>query len=494
LVPGVTIGGRNLGKTAENVKDAIQTGGESLSMFGEATGILAAYKRMRQDWELQELITISEIAQMEEQLKGAEFQKKAAQQEIAILEQQIEHNASITTFMKDKFSNQQLYQWMIGKLSGIYFQTYKLAHDMARYAEQAFRYERGLTEREVAYIQPAYWDSQRKGLLAGESLGLDLDRMEQAFIESNSRRLEISRHISLLELDPLALLQLKTTGQCEFRLPESLFDYDFQGHYCRQIKTLALDFDMGESGQQVLATLTQLGHQTVLEPDAKAVKYLLKPDGSPPLSIRSDWRASQQIAISHLDEEMPGEENNGVFEASPADERYLPFEGTGAVSVWRLTLSGKQGSYNIKNLTDLVIKLKYTAAQGGESFASKVKGLLKPYETAVMFDLAAEFPEAWRDFQAGDGDLSIDLARGMFPNMSSNKIIGIFPYFDSTDDSQFSAILNEDDDLTLKHNRLLNTSGLSISSRGSGWKFKVKGNPQSLYTIKLVVLYKASVS
>ena len=86
--------------------------------------------------------------------------------------------------MRDKFTNQQLYQWMASRLSGTYFQTYRMAHDMARYAEQAYRYERGEPERGVAFIQPTYWDSQRKGLMAGDGLGLDIDRMEQAFIES----------------------------------------------------------------------------------------------------------------------------------------------------------------------------------------------------------------------------------------------------------------------------------------------------------------------
>ena len=252
---GAKTGGIHAGNALVGVSDGVQTLGEALSMTGEALGVAAQFERMKEDWELQKIVAQSEVRQIEAQIRGAEWQEKAAKREIDLLEKEIDHNADITTFMKEKFTNQQLYQWMTGKLSGIYFQTYKMAHDMARYAEQAFRYERGVPESEASFIQPAYWDSQRKGLLAGDSLGVDIDRMEKAFIESNRRRLEISRNISLLGLDPLALLQLKTRGECEFRLPESLFDYDYQGHYCRQIKTISLSFDMG-SGEQVMATLT----------------------------------------------------------------------------------------------------------------------------------------------------------------------------------------------------------------------------------------------
>ena len=103
--------------------------------------------------------------------------------------------------------------------------------------------------------------------------------------------LEISKNISLVNLDPMAFLELKTKGSCEFILSEALFDYDFQGHYCRQIKTISLSFDIG-NGQTVMATLTQLNHKTIIEPDPKAVKYLLQPKDKEPLSIRSNWKST----------------------------------------------------------------------------------------------------------------------------------------------------------------------------------------------------------
>src|SRR6185436_18506037 len=69
---------------------------------------------------------------------------------------------------------------------------------------------------------------------------LDIKRMEMAYHELNQREYELTRHVSLLQVNPLALLQLRATGSCTVSLPEELFDMDGPGHYFRRIKTVAL--------------------------------------------------------------------------------------------------------------------------------------------------------------------------------------------------------------------------------------------------------------
>ena len=490
FILGAEIGGEQLGPAIDKVAEALESGGEAFSMAAEAVAVYAAHERMVEEWVLQKALAESDVREIQAQIKAAEWRKAIAEQEINILDKEIEHNRSIATFMTDKFTNAELYQWMSGKLSAIYFQTYKLAHDMAKSAEVAFQYERGYQQSAVNYIQPMYWDSQRKGILAAESLALDLNRMEAAFIQTDQRRLEISKNISLLELDPVAFLQLKAKGVCEFSLSEALFDYDFQGHYCRQIKTIALTFDAGQ-GQTVMATLTQLNHKTLLEADAKAVKYLLDPKDQPPLSIRSDWKANQQIALSHTDEY---EKNNGLFELRFDDPHYLPFESTGAVSTWRLELNGKKGSYDVGQLLDVVVNVKYTALQGGEAFANAVRGLLKPYQTARFFDMAYDFPDEWAAFLEGDSDeLVLPFTRDLFPNMGSSKISGIFTKYELSEPDDVSMTLNHNDQWTLEDGKYLPASGLTISSRGSDWVFTIDGDKQNLVNINLVLGYKATV-
>jgi Tc toxin complex TcA C-terminal TcB-binding domain len=64
--------------------------------------------------------------------------------------------------------------------------------------------------------------------------------MEIAYLEQNRREYEITKHVSLNQVDPLALMQLRQTGACSVRLPEALFDLDFPGHYMRRIKSVSV--------------------------------------------------------------------------------------------------------------------------------------------------------------------------------------------------------------------------------------------------------------
>jgi hypothetical protein len=485
---GSTMGGEQASQALEKASDALQTTGEVMQMAGEIAAIYAQHKRSVQDWELQEQMATSEIKQLEFQIKGAEHQLKAAQHELESTKMEIKNNEAMKTFMKEKFSNEQLYLWMSGKLAAMFFQTYKLAFDMAKSAERAFIYERGLKESDVNYIAGTYWDNLKKGILAGESLGLDLDRMEKAFLDTDERAFEITKRISLLELDPLAFLELKDKRVCEFHFTEALFDYDFQGHYKRQIKTIAFELDAGE-GVTVNATLTQLKNKTVMEPDTKAVKYLLSPKDEQPETIRSDWRPNRQIAFSHVGEY---DDNNGLFEMRFDDERYLPFEGTGAVSSWRFELNGKRGSYNIDDLKDVVIVLKYTARQGGDAFAAAVKGMLKPYPASVMIPMAEKFPNEWFAFVYGEtDDLKITVTRDMFPNMSGSKINAVFTAYRYNEKGQATLTLN--DTLELTDKKLILSPGLSIGAAGTEWTFKAKGDKRALEDMGMVLTYKAVV-
>lgn len=489
FIMGASYGGDRISGILENAAEALETGGDGISMFAEIPGIIAGVERMKTDWGLEVALAKSEIRQLGFQIEAAVIQERMAEYEINQLEKEIDHNTAVADFMRDKFTNAQLYQWMAGRLSGLYSRTYEMALDLARQAEKAFQFERGIKESAVSYIQPAYWDSQRQGLMAGQHLAHDLARMEAEFVRTDQRRLEIDKPISLLELNPLAWLELKTKGVCEFSLNEDLFDYDFPGHYCRQIREINLTFDI-EPGlhRTVFATLTQLSHQTVMEPDAKAVKYLLDPKDQPPLSIRSDWRSGQQMAISRL------KEDNGILDPFPDKERYMNFEGTGAVSRWRLELNGKKGDVDLSLLEDVVIHLQYAALNGGRAFAEQVRGLLKPYPATILLDVEMTFPDEWAAFLDGETeDLVIHLTRALFPNMEGGKISNIYTYIDLTEPAKAHFVLNNNDELTLKHDSALIPNALNIGTRGAEWTLRFNGDRALLQNLTLVLGYRAAV-
>ncbi len=64
--------------------------------------------------------------------------------------------------------------------------------------------------------------------------------MDKAYVERNAREYEITRHVSLALLDPDALLQLQTSGSCQFSVPEALFDLDYPGQYLRRLRSVSV--------------------------------------------------------------------------------------------------------------------------------------------------------------------------------------------------------------------------------------------------------------
>src|SRR5207253_1455713 len=112
-----------------------------------------------------------------------------ANQDLTNQDKQIENAQKEDEYLRTKFTNQELYDWMLNQLSTVYFQSYQLAYDVAKRAERCFRYELGLSDS--SYIQFGYWDSLRKGLLCGEKLAYDLKRLEAAYYEQNRREYEL---------------------------------------------------------------------------------------------------------------------------------------------------------------------------------------------------------------------------------------------------------------------------------------------------------------
>ncbi|MFW2373134.1 MAG: hemopexin repeat-containing protein [Gammaproteobacteria bacterium] len=496
-------GGHNLNALFTGLSQSFSAISSNFSYSANLASTLGGYHRRGQDWNLQQNLAQTDIESIERQIAGAEIKIKIAQLDIQSAKTSIKNLESVDTFMKSKFTNLQLYRWMSGKLSGLYFQTYQMTLDMAKAAQKSFQFELGVRESEVNYIGSLYWDSLKKGLLAGESLQVDLDRLETAYIEKNKRTFEISKTVSLQQLDPLALLNLRENRVCEFTLAEELFDYDFPGHYCRQIKAVSITFPaVAGPYENVNATLTQLSHRTLIDPDKAGVEYMLKPEKGvdQPLSIRADWRTNQQIALSR------GVNDAGLFQLNFQDERYLPFEGTGAISTWRLELNGQESAFDVRTLSDVVIKIEYSALQGGDVFAAAVKKLLKPSPAAKVFNLAEDFSAEWNSFmEHPSGGLKVKVTRDMFPNLGSrNKVTGLYMLFSLSKDGvnaigETAMKLNTIDVKQATMIDLKNVDGdnkeLSISSRGSNWTLMPASavdefTPENISNIALVCVYE----
>ena len=368
------------------------------------------------------------MKQINKQIIAAGIRQKIAEQELENHKKQIEQTRKVDEFMHDKYTNRELYSWMLGELSAVHFQCYQLAYDLAKRDDRACREELGIDD--ASWVQYGHWDSLKKGLLAGEKLALDLKRLEVAYLEQNKRELELTDHISLLQLDPLALVRLKETGECDVSLPEALFDLHCPGgHYFRRIKTVGLTIPciVGPySG--VYCTLTLKKHCYRKTPIVGSGGYPRKTDedGQP----ADDGRfvdglpgAMQSIVTSSA------QNDSGLFELNFHDERYLPFEGAGAISTWHLELP-KFRQFDYDTISDVIIHLRYTARQDG-ALKDKVSAEVNKQLTTLMqlaegrsglarlFSVRHEFPNEWYRFQEDTSEagpvLNLQIAHERFP-------------------------------------------------------------------------------
>lgn len=235
----IKVGGSHFGNATSAVASFLSMLAGNANHEANVKGMLASYQRRQDEWVFQSRAALEEMKQIDKQIIAAKIRCDIAKKELDNHFKQVDNAQKADEFMHDKYTCQELYSWMSGQISNVYFSCYQLAYDLAKRAEKAFRHKLGLEDSN--FIQGGYWDSLKKGLLAGEKLSLNLKRLEIAYLEKNERELEITKHVSLSLLDPVKLLDLKENGECIVDLPEALFDLDYPSHYMRQ----TLTFDLG---------------------------------------------------------------------------------------------------------------------------------------------------------------------------------------------------------------------------------------------------------
>ena len=417
--PHVTLqwGGKNLAAAANSAADVFQIFSASAAFEANRASINGQHDRRFEDWKLQERIAEKEIRSIDSQIKAAELRLQSAELDLKNHELTIDNSIQADEFMRDKFSNSDLYKWMIGQVSSVYFAAYKLAHAQARKAERTYQYELG---RDDTFIAFGYWDSLKKGLQASDRLIYDLKRMESGYLDNHKREYEITKSISLMSLDPLALVRLRATGVCDFTVPEALFDLDFAGQYFRRIKTASLSIPCVVGPQTSLSaklSLTSNRYRKSLAPDNIALSGYAEDPGNDERFVYN-LGTIQSIATS------TGQKDGGMFEMNFRDERYLPFEGTGAVSEWRLELPQPGlAQFDYSTIADVVLHLSYTARDGGSSLRSlaqtdllerisNIKQELSQTGLHTLINFKHDMPNEWHLLkQNGSANVTIDKSR-----------------------------------------------------------------------------------
>lgn len=409
---GVHFGGLHLSEVSRAGASAARGIAGRLSFEASKAAKIGGYARREQEWAFQSNNAAAEITQIYKQWRAAQIREAIAEREWRNHQQQMRHAEEIETFLTDertgKTSNRDLYAWMRREVRGLYNQAFQFAYDVAKKAERALQHELGAGS--TSFIQFGY-TSGKQGLLAGEKLSLDIKRMEMAYHEANQREYELTKHVSLRQLDPVALLTLKATGRCEFELSEDLFDLDCPGHYFRRIRTVALSIPSVTGPYAgVHATLTLQRSSVRTSPVLAGGQY--GRDGEDTERFSDHFAGVQSIVTSS------GTQDSGLFETNLRDERYLPFEGSGVVSRWSLELPADIPQFDHATISDVVLHMRYTAREGGVPLRQAAVAELKERidEAATVgsvrvLSMRHEFPTEWARFAATQLDGTVEQAR-----------------------------------------------------------------------------------
>jgi len=425
---GLTYGGSNIGAGIQAFGGAMGATASMLNSIGSMSATMGGYQRRQDDWTHQADLATKELEQVSRQITAAQIRMEIAERELENHDLQAEQSRETDAYLREKYTSSELYNWMTGQIAALYFQSYRLAYDFAKRAEQAYRLETGTTDSN--FIQFGYWDSLKKGLLAGERLQLDLTRMEADYFERNKREYEITKHISLLSLDPIALIKLRQTGRYEVAIPEEVFDLDYPGHYLRRIKSVSLTIPCVTGPYTgVNCTLTLLKSSVRHRPGA-AEGYARNDDSDSDSRFRDSFGAIQSVVTSS------GQNDSGLFETNLRDERYLPFEGSGAISSWRLEMPSEIRQFDYDTISDVILHIRYTAREGGQALKDKAIANLKAQiadATAAgmvrLFSVRREFPSDWARFKNAKltddvqtAELSLPLREEHYPYWSKGRV------------------------------------------------------------------------
>ncbi|MBP6812393.1 MAG: hypothetical protein KA138_12780, partial [Saprospiraceae bacterium] len=181
-----------------HLADAFDSVGKYFGILSDLSASSASFFRRDQDWVFQRDTAAQELKQLAQQLLAAEIRVSIAEKDLEMHERNIEHAQELDDFYRDKFTNRGLFEYMSRTLHTLHRQAYAMAYDTALMAQNAFEHERG---ENPLMIQPI-WQADRAGLLAGEQLLLQIQRLERRYEELNTRDLELTKHISLQQLNP----------------------------------------------------------------------------------------------------------------------------------------------------------------------------------------------------------------------------------------------------------------------------------------------------
>ncbi|CBW76667.1 Insecticidal toxin complex protein TccB (plasmid) [Mycetohabitans rhizoxinica HKI 454] len=346
---GLANGGSQWGAPVLGTAHATQAVAVAQDQSAGISEVTASYQRRQEEWQLQHDIAKNEVTQLDAQIKSLTEQIAMAQKQIALAETEQAHAQALYEFQTTRFTGQALYNWLAARLSALYYQLYDVTLPICLQAKAALVQELGDQDTDGVFRVPV-WDNLWQGLLAGEGLSVELQKLDSIWLARGAMGLEATRTVSLATLfgaetfkDKLQTVLDGNPVDPSGGVRLSLTDNIFQATLDLSVLELDKSYNMKGKTRRIKSVAVTL--PTLLGPyqDIEATLIFGK----------------ETATLSH------GLNDSGRFVTDLNDSRFLPFEG---MDVTQGTLSlnifhaGKDDGAQrdvVANLNDIIVHLHY---------------------------------------------------------------------------------------------------------------------------------------
>ncbi len=425
LATGGPIGAAVALSAVSSIAGVIGSNASSSAKFQEAR---ASFERREQEWQQQLSLARQDSVIANQQITMANDRVQISLKEAEIAKKMTEHSIQNVYFLTNKFTNAELYDWMIRILERTYAFFLQQATAIARLAEAQLAFER--QEALPTFIQADYWQapdessigtgssgSDRRGLTGSTRLLQAITELDQYAFINDRRKLQMSKTFSLAALSPVEFERFRETGLMLFGTVREQFDRDFPGHYLRlirQVRTTVVALIPPTIG--IHATLSNLGVSRVTINDGEF----------------------QDIEVHHGPQSvaLTGAVNaSGVFDLNQQSELLQPFEAIGVDTFWELSLPKPANPFDFDTIADVLITIDYTALDNWSYRQQVIQQLPSTFSADRAFSFRNQFADQWYELNHPEQSTTPMVVtwrteRNNFPpNLLDIKIAQVVLYF-----------------------------------------------------------------
>jgi hypothetical protein len=351
---GLAVGGTKFGAAVEASAIVMQMTAMANEIGAQRLEISEQYRRRRDDWLIQRDNAQHEVSQTEAQIQSQQQQVIMAQKQLSVSQQEFANQQAVYNLQTTRFTGLELYNWMSGRLASLYYQLYDTALSLCLGSKNALAREIGPGRAGNLFTSPQ-WNDLYQGLLAGEGLLLELQKMENTYLQDDRRGLEIVKTVSLNAQISAGTSTDSFASMLATVLNGETIDSPVNGVTMAMVGTNKLTLTLNIA---TLALNTAYGRSGAVG-RLKSISVTLPALLGPYQDVEATLAHSEgpYVALSR------GLDDSGLFVVDFNDPKYLPFEGElsneGNLTLTFFQVDGKQREL-VESLVDVIYQIRYT--------------------------------------------------------------------------------------------------------------------------------------